>query len=147
MRMPDMSGLDLYEALKKRYSALPVIFMTAYPEVPLAVRAMKAGAVDFIMKPFNNQVFLDLIQRAISLSPSSITNMQFQRRLESLTPRENQVLDEIVEGKLNKEIAYKLNITISTVDLHRSNIKEKMQVKNSVILIKNYLAAKNNGSF
>ena len=147
VRMPDMNGLDLYEALKKRYSALPVIFMTAYPEIPLAVRAIKSGAVDFIVKPFNNQVFLDQIQRMFSLSPSSITNMQFQRQLESLTPRERQVLEQIVEGKLNKGIAYKLNITMSTVELHRSNLMKKMQAKNSANLIKNYLVAKNSVSF
>ncbi len=143
VRMPDMNGLELYEALQKRYSALPVIFMTAYPTIPLAVRAIKAGAIDFIVKPFNNQVFLDLIQRALSLSPSLITNRKVQQRWGSLTRREKQVLEKIVEGKLNKEIAYELKISLSTIEAHRSHIMEKMQAKNSADLIKKYLAVKN----
>jgi len=138
VRMPDMSGLDLYEELKKRHCTLPIIFMSGYPDIPVAVRAIKAGAVDFIMKPFNNQILLDQIQRAISLGPTSITKVQFHKRLELLTRREKEVVEFIVEGKTNKEIAYALNISNSTVELHRANLMAKMQVKNSAELIKHY---------
>lgn len=138
IRLPRMSGLDLYETLKKRYCTLPTIFISAYADVPLAVRAIKAGAIDFIVKPFNNQLLLDQIQHAISLSSSAISKTQFHTRLTSLTRREKEVVELIVEGKTNKEIAHALHITCSTVELHRANLLSKLHVKNTAELIKNY---------
>ena len=138
VRMPEMSGLDLYEELKKRHCTLPIIFMSGYPDISVAVRAMKAGAIDFIVKPFDNQLLLEKIQRAISLSSVTLKKMQFLKRLESLTPREKEIVKHVVEGKTNKEIARELNICSSTVELHRSNLMAKMRVKNSAELIKSY---------
>lgn len=138
VRMPDMSGLDLYEELKKRHCTLPIIFMSGYPDIAVAVRAIKAGAIDFVMKPFNNQILLEQIQRAISSAPTTTTKIQFHTRLELLTRREKEVIKLIVEGKTNKEVAYELNISHSTVELHRTNLIAKMQVKNTAELIKNY---------
>jgi len=144
IRMPGMSGLDLYEALKIRQSTLPVIFLTGYPDVSMAVNAMKAGAFDFIVKPFNNQQFLDQIQRALACVPAFAMRTRFLKRLESLTPRENDVLKHLVTGKMNKEIAHALRISISTVELHRANLMEKLQVKNLAELIKCYMLVHQN---
>ena len=143
VRLPDMNGLDLYEELKKRHSTLPVIFMTGYPDIPLAVRAIKSGAVDFIVKPFNNQTLLDKIQKAIAkCRQNTQVNEQYsaiQTRFKSLTIREREILRLIVEGKLNKNIAHELGISIKTVELHRAHVKQKIQVDTVAELVKFYL--------
>jgi two-component system, LuxR family, response regulator FixJ len=139
VRMPGMSGLELLEELARRHNALPVMMLTGHGDVPMAVRAMKAGAVDFILKPFNDQLLLEQVQKMLALPVSPTVKLsleQFTRRLSLLTSRERQVLKLVIEGQLNKQIAAKLNITISTVELHRSNIKQKLKIKNSAELIR-----------
>ncbi|ASQ44784.1 response regulator transcription factor [Legionella clemsonensis] len=128
VRMPFMSGLELIEHLNTQKSSLATIVMTAYGDIPMAVRAMKAGAVDFVQKPFNAQALLETVQKCLNkVQDAKRTN--FSERFNELTKRERQVLDLILEGKLNKEIAYELSIAISTVEAHRAKIMQKMHVK------------------
>ena len=139
-----MSGLELLEELARRGNRLPVLVMTGHGDIPMAVRAMKAGAMDFILKPFNDQLLLEQIQKMLALPVVSAVKepvKEFTRRLGLLTPREREVLKWVVDGKLNKQIAAELNITISTVELHRSNLKQKLKVKTTVQLIRLYTQA------
>jgi two-component system response regulator TtrR len=143
IRMPQMSGLELQAQLNARQNTLPIIFMTGHGDIPMAVRAMQAGAFDFLTKPFNDQVLLDLIYKAIAYHQKSLLqgnkHAVIQSRLNSLTNRETEILKWIVAGKLNKEIAWELNISIKTVELHRCNIMKKMDASTVVELIKFYL--------
>jgi two-component system response regulator FixJ len=143
IRMPKMSGLELQEQLNLRQNTLPIILMTGHGDVPMAVRAMKAGAFDFLTKPFNDQVMLDQIQKAIAFhQQNAVENTQqsvIHNRFKSLTNREHEVLQRIVAGKLNKEIAFELSISMKTVELHRSHVMQKMQATNVAELVKFYL--------
>jgi len=147
VRMPGISGVELLEELNKRKSRLPVIIVTGHGDIPMAVRAMKSGAVDFILKPFNDQQLLEQIQNSINLNISQKNNNivdDFSHRLTLLTTREKEVLQLIVGGKRNKQIAAELNISISTVELHRSNIMRKLAVKTLANLIGLYVRVKEN---
>jgi FixJ family two-component response regulator len=130
VRMPGMSGLDLYAQLQARASTLPVIFITGHGDVPMAVSALKKGAADFIEKPFNDQDMLGLIEscmqqdRVAAARRAEIASVTL--RLDCLTQREREVLAQIVGGKLNKQIADDLGISIKTVEVHRSRVMEKM---------------------
>jgi len=130
IRMPGMSGLDLQEKLAEYPLHPPVIVITGHGDVPMAVRAVKAGAVDFIEKPFRDQILLDSVHRAIEMDAkqrgeaSRISDIH--NRLKQLTPREREVLDLVVGGMRNKEISAQLGITLSTVEAHRSRVMEKM---------------------
>ena len=130
VRMPGMNGMDLYEQLKARNSTLPVIFITGHGDVPMAVSALKKGAADFIEKPFNDQDMLRLIESCLKQDRAAAAkraeNASVAQRLESLTQREREVLGLIVAGKLNKQIADELGISIKTVEVHRSRVMEKM---------------------
>lgn len=130
VRMPGMSGLDLYEQLQARASTLPVIFITGHGDVPMAVSALKKGAADFIEKPFNDQDMLRLIEACMKQDRAAAAkraeNASVAQRLDSLTQREREVLALIVAGKLNKQIADELGISIKTVEVHRSRVMEKM---------------------
>jgi FixJ family two-component response regulator len=130
VRMPGMSGLDLYERLQARASTLPVIFITGHGDVPMAVSALKKGAADFIEKPFNNQEMLGLIEsclkKDLAAAARRAENASVTQRLDNLTQREREVLGLIVAGKLNKQIADDLGISIKTVEVHRSRVMEKM---------------------
>ncbi|KTC66618.1 two-component response regulator [Legionella adelaidensis] len=135
VRMPYMSGLELIESLGSKKQNLSIIMITGFGDIPMAVRAMKAGAVDFILKPFNEQVLLETIQKCLN-KPQSLSIDDFYERYNSLTLREQQVLSLILEGKLNKEIAYELEIAISTVEAHRARIMQKMGVRKLAELLK-----------
>ena len=130
VRMPGMNGMDLYEQLRARNSTLPVIFITGHGDVPMAVSALKKGAADFIEKPFNDQDMLRLIETCMRQDRAAAAmraeNASVAQRLESLTQREREVLGLIVAGKLNKQIADELGISIKTVEVHRSRVMEKM---------------------
>ncbi len=130
VRMPGMSGLDLYERLQARASTLPVIFVTGHGDVPMAVSALKKGAADFIEKPFNDKDVLALVESCMKQDRAAAArraeSASMTQRLESLTPREREVLGLIVAGKLNKQIADTLAISIKTVEVHRSRVMEKM---------------------
>lgn len=145
VRMPNMSGLQLLELLNLRKTNLPVIVMSGHGDIQMAVRAMKLGAVDFVLKPFNEQCLLDIVQKyAISLINTKKNDQsemidQIITRINSLTPRERQIISLISDGKLNKEIAYELSVSMSTVEVHRSNIMHKMKAKNFAQLVKTYL--------
>lgn len=128
VRMPQMSGLDLVKRLRDRGIGLPVIVMTGHADVPLAVEAMKAGALEFLEKPFDEEVLLRAIQVALrGGSPGSdpTDKRRLQAIFEGLSPRERQVLDGVVAGKLNKVIAFELGISPRTVEVYRANMMSK----------------------
>lgn len=138
IRMPGISGLDLQDELNKRHNRLPIIFITGHGDIPMAVKAMQAGAFNFITKPFHNQTLLEQIQRAIRQQKAP-AQIQFAESLSKLTQREKTILEQIVAGKMNKEIAHELGIALSTVELHRSKLMQKLGVKNVAELIKSYI--------
>ncbi|MHC4445023.1 MAG: response regulator transcription factor [Planctomycetota bacterium] len=131
VRMPGVSGLDLQETLSARAIDLPIVFITAYGDVPMTARAMKAGAVDFIEKPFNEQELLDAINRAIEQDTrfrrDQAERANVRQRIAQLTSREREVLSEVVSGKSNKQIGTELGISEKTVKIHRARVMEKMQ--------------------
>lgn len=139
VRLPGICGLELLERLKAQKSTIPVIIITGYGDIQMAVRAMKAGAVDFLLKPFNEQCLLETVQRSISKISSTSSLELIQERIDNLSAREQQIINLILDGKLNKQIAYELSISISTVEAHRANIMHKMRAKNVAQLIKMYL--------
>nr|WP_286206650.1 response regulator transcription factor [Thauera linaloolentis] len=130
VRMPGMSGLEMFEELGRRRCTLPVVFITGHGDVPMAVSALKKGAVDFIEKPFSERDMLRLIEQCLMLERDSrdkrLQEADTARRLEHLTQREREVLDLIIVGKLNKQIADVLGISIKTVEVHRARVMEKM---------------------
>jgi two-component system response regulator FixJ len=133
IRMPGMDGLEVQQALKERGVGLPVVIMTGHGDVTLAVQAMKAGAVDFIEKPFEKAVLLGAIDQAFSrLDRSSEARERAKEaevQLNGLTPREREVLDGLAQGLPNKTIAYDLGISPRTVEIHRANLMSKLGVK------------------
>ena len=139
LRMPDISGLELQEILQTRNIPIPIIIITGYGEVPAAVQAMKRGAVDFLEKPFNDQVLVDHIQKAIA-EDAQIRQQRAEQeavlaRLALLTPREREVMDLVIVGELNKVIAPQLGISPKTVEFHRSHIMKKMKVDSVAELV------------
>ena len=140
IRMPGMSGLELQAELKRRGIDLPVIILTGHGDVKVAVHAMKAGAVDFIEKPFNNEFLLQAIQKAVADSrrsgSSRVRRQEILQQLEALTARERQVLDIVVAGGTNKGVARRLGISEKTVEIHRAKVMEKMQAKSLAELVK-----------
>jgi RNA polymerase sigma factor (sigma-70 family) len=140
VRMPGMSGLELQERLIARRSTLPIIFVTGHGDVPMAVSTMKKGAVDFLEKPFNEAELRSLIARMLQQASSQAAEETARREQEALlsrlTAREQQVLERIVAGRLNKQIADDLGISIKTVEAHRANIMEKLQVSTVADLMK-----------
>lgn len=139
VRMPGMSGLELQKELASRSSTLPIIFITAHADVPMAVEAIKAGAVDFVRKPFRDQELIDKIQHAIEenarvrLELADLT--QIASRIASLTAREREVMDLVVEGKPNKVIANILGLSQRTVEIHRARAMEKMHAESVAQLV------------
>ena len=140
IRMPDISGLELQAELKRRGIDLPVIILTGHGDVRVAVHAMKAGAVDFVEKPFNNDLLLHGIQKAIADSlRSGVTRVRRQeilQRRDTLTTREREVLGMVVAGETNKGVARHLGISEKTVEIHRAKVMEKMQAKSLADLVK-----------
>ena len=140
VRMPGMDGLELHQALKKRGVAMPALFISGHGDIPLAVRAVNAGALDFIEKPFDDEVLLKRIASAFELdarrSASATETAGIRRRLDQLTSRERDVLEGIVDGKLNKQIADALDISVRTVELHRGRVMEKLQATNAADLVR-----------
>jgi len=131
VQMPRMSGLELQRHLKLEQIDIPIIFLTGYGNVPAAVGAMKLGALDFLEKPFDNEVLLDRLQKAIQNDATARLNRrrhsQISQRLARLTPRERETMDMLVDGKPNKAIAGLLGVGVRTVETHRANIMAKMQ--------------------
>ena len=146
VRMPGMSGTELHDELIRRGIDLPLIFITGHGSVPMAVTSMKKGAVDFLEKPFNDEQLCMLVssafQRVRDEGSKSVLAKRAQELLARLTPREEQVLDRIVAGRLNKQIADDLDISIKTVEAHRANIMDKIEARTMADLMKTALAAR-----
>jgi FixJ family two-component response regulator len=140
VRMPGMSGPEAQEALAARQIQIPIIFVTAHADVPIAVSAIKRGAFDFIEKPFAEGDLLKRIEEALSFATESAAQhtqvASIKARLESLSDREKQVLEAVVNGKMNKTIAYDLDISIKTVEAHRARVMEKMEANSLAHLIR-----------
>ena len=140
IRMPGPSGLDLQSALREADRLLPIVFITGHGDVATSVRAMKAGAVDFLQKPFDDQELLACVQRALETSRAQraerAERAMLGERMASLTPRERQVLRLVVTGMLNKQIADKLDIAEKTVKVHRGRVMEKMQAGSVADLVR-----------
>ncbi|MCW5596744.1 MAG: response regulator transcription factor [Rhodocyclaceae bacterium] len=141
VRMPGMSGLELQERLAARRAYhVPIIFITGHGDVQMAVRAVQAGAFDFVEKPFNDQDLLDRIQRAIGFDAEQrgkeVQRAQLRSLFASLTPREREVLDLVVEGMSNKAIANTLGLSAKTVEVHRAKVMEKMHARSLSDLVK-----------
>ena len=138
MRLGGMSGLDCFDRLCERQSTLPVIFLTGHGDVPMAVAALKNGAYDFVEKPCNDNELVDRVLEALRLDAEQRVDAahadSFKRRSERLSTRERQVMDLVLQGKLNKNIADELQISIRTVEVHRSSVFEKMGVRTAVEL-------------
>jgi two-component system response regulator FixJ len=140
VRMPGIDGIAFIRRLKERGIALPVIVMTGHADVPMAVEAMKEGAVDFLEKPFGDEAFLATVRQALlrqeRSSHQGAQAVQVQARFEGLSERERQVLDGLVAGKANKVIAYDLGISPRTVEIYRANVMAKMQAKSLSELVR-----------
>jgi FixJ family two-component response regulator len=140
VRLPGLSGLDLQRELAEAGVHIPIIFVTGHGDIPMSVQAMKAGAVEFLTKPFRDQVLLDAIRQAIGRDQLArrqhARNLDFRRRYESLGPREREVFKCVVSGMLNKQIADELGATERTIKFHRGHIMQKMQVKSVAELVR-----------
>jgi len=144
VRMPGMSGLELQDELLARGVPYPIIFITGHGDVPMAVSTMKKGAVDFIEKPFDQDALKTLVERMLSEARTRASETERRRISEALvaklTPREQQVLERIVAGRLNKQIADDLGISIKTVEAHRANIMDKLNANTVADLMRTVLA-------
>ncbi|MGZ5826954.1 MAG: response regulator transcription factor [Xanthobacteraceae bacterium] len=145
IRMPEMDGLELQEEIAKRGIDLPVVIMTGHGDVPLAVRAMKAGAMDFVEKPFDDEAMLASVQRALLVGHQERARLAeakaAQELIALLTPRERNVLEKLVAGRSNKVAAYELGISPRTIEIHRANIIHNMHARSLSEVVRIALAA------
>jgi two-component system response regulator FixJ len=145
VRMPGVDGIELLARLKEKAIQLPVIVITGHADVPLAVEAMKLGAVDFLEKPFEDESLLASVKSALDRhsrdDQREAKRAEFRARLDALSPRERQVLDGLVAGKPNKTIAFDLNISPRTVEVYRANVMSKMQASSLSELVRMSLIA------
>lgn len=148
IRMPGMSGLDLQQQLQKMRSPHPLIFVTGHGDVPMAVQAMQDGAFDFIQKPFRDQDLLDRINEALESDLKNrdqrLQEQSIRNRLESLTPREREIIELVAEGKANKVIAAELNLSQRTVELHRAHAMDKMGAKSVAEVVRMIVSSGHN---
>jgi len=146
IRMPGMSGLDLQDELNRGGAQIPLIFITGHGDVPMAVDAMKSGALDFIEKPFRDQDLLDRVQQALAWDKErrieNLKTLAIRERLATLTPRETEVMECVVQGQANKVIAMDLGVSQRTVEIHRARVMEKMAVRSVAKLVRAVEAAK-----
>jgi FixJ family two-component response regulator len=140
VRMPGMSGIELQQQLTRVGLGMPIVFITGHGNIPMSVKAMKAGAVDFIEKPFEDQKLIDAINTAIKKNKKFRTEQaeinDLQRRVDSLTPREHEVFILVVSGMLNKQIAFDLGMSEKTVKVHRARVMDKMKAKSLADLVR-----------
>ena len=140
VRLPGMSGLDFQDQLVRSGVRLPIIFITAQGDSPMTRRAMKAGAVDFLTKPFRKKELLEAIHQALDLDRGRRTLQaeisELKERFEDLTPREREVLSLVTEGQLNKQIAVKLSLSEASIKFHRGNLMKKMQAESVAELVR-----------
>ncbi|HEY4295986.1 MAG TPA: response regulator [Paraburkholderia sp.] len=147
VRMPQQSGFDVQTELNRRGANLPIIFVSGHGDIPMSVRALQNGAIDFVEKPYNSQQMLDRVQRALKLAAQRHVAAQKQRelrkRIESLTAREMEVLRGVIDGKGSKRIASDLSISVKTVDVHRASIKDKLGAASIAMLVRDVMAVWN----
>jgi len=140
IRMPGMTGMELQQKLIEMRAILPIIFITGHGDIPMAVEAMQRGAVDFIPKPFRDHELLDRVNKALEDDrenrSSLLERVEIEKRIESLTPREKQVMELVVQGKANKVIAGDLEVSQRTVEIHRSRVMEKMKARSLAQLVR-----------
>ena len=140
VRMPGLNGLELQQALRAANVTIPIIFITGHGDIPMSVKAMKAGAVDFLPKPVRQEALLPAIEQALARASRQDAEaaelIQLERRLDTLTPREREVMALVVTGMLNKQIAYELGTVEKTIKVHRSRVMEKMQVSSFAELVR-----------
>jgi FixJ family two-component response regulator len=140
IRMPGLSGLDLQGELQKRDSILPIIFITGHGDIPMSVQAMKAGAVDFLPKPVKDKELLHAIEQALARAGRESTERSeiadIRRRSVTLTPREREVMELVVTGMINKQIAYELGTVEKTIKIHRARVMEKMKAGSLAELVR-----------
>ncbi|MBQ0832415.1 response regulator FixJ [Marinobacter sp.] len=147
IRMPGMDGMELQKKLNDKHSILPIIFVTGHGDVPMAVDAMKEGAVDFIQKPYREEALLEKIEAALEQDLEQRKTLdekqEIIRRIKSLTPREHEIMDRMIEGQANKVIAIELEISQRTVEIHRSRVMHKMGTHSLAHLVRMVLSVKN----
>ena len=140
VRLPQMSGLDFQRQLAETGVQIPIIFITAHGDIPMSVRALKSGAVEFLTKPFRDQDLLDAIQQALQRDSAARAQQteihELEQRFQSLTVREREVMTLVVSGMLNKQIAAELGASEATVKIHRGHVMEKMQAGSIVELVR-----------
>lgn len=140
IRLPGVSGLEFQDALAKAGIHIPIIFMTGHGDIPMTVRAMKAGAVDFLTKPFRDQDMLDAVTRALALASTNRAGVQatsaLRQRYEALTPRQSEVFSLVTSGLMNKQIAGTLDVSEITVKIHRGNMMKKMEARSVADLVR-----------
>lgn len=140
VRMPKMDGLELQDELNSRNSTLPIIFISGHGDIPMAVKAIRKGAADFIAKPFRDQELLDSLQKALRENEKAFikhnSEQETYAKLATLSAREKQVLTQMIDGHANKVIAADLNISQRTVEVHRAHVMDKMRMKSLAQLVK-----------
>jgi len=140
VRMPGLSGIDLQRELQTMNRSLPIVFITGHGDIPMSVKAIKAGAVDFLPKPVKDTVLLSAIKQALARAVREHTERgeleEIQRRVDTLTPREREVMAWVVRGTLNKQIAFELGTVEKTIKVHRARVMEKMQVNSLADLVR-----------
>jgi two-component system response regulator FixJ len=150
VRMPQMGGLELQQELARRNATLPVIFITGHGDVPMAVEAMRAGAVDFLQKPFNDDELIRRVQKALEQDARDRELLQrreeLERRWKELTAREREIATRIADGEANKKVAAELGISVRTAELHRARILQKMGVRSVAQLVRMLVALKEPGA-
>jgi FixJ family two-component response regulator len=151
VRMPGMSGLELQQRLANLGYSIPIVMVSGYGDVTVAVRAMKAGAVSFIEKPFNDHVLLDTIREAIERDVQTrqeqLRAVEIQARIDRLTPREREVMDLLVAGNVSKTVAAKLRLSEKTVEVHRAHVMKKLEAKSIAELVRfAFLSGKSKGN-
>lgn len=144
VRLPQMDGLQLLEALRQRSVDMPAIFISGHGDIPLAVRAVQAGALDFLEKPFRDGVLLEKVHNGLEIdrtaSESHSERLAVEQRLDELTPREREVMEGMLQGKLNKIIASDLGVSVRTVEVHRANVLDKLHARNSSDMVRMVLS-------
>jgi len=147
IRMPGMDGMELQKKLNDKHSILPIIFVTGHGDVPMAVDAMKEGAIDFIQKPYREEALLEKIEAALVQDRQQRKSLgekqDIVRRVKSLTPREHEIMDRMIAGQANKVIAIELEISQRTVEIHRSRVMHKMGTHSLAHLVRMVLSVKN----
>ena len=138
--MPGLNGLDLQQQLADRNSALPIVFITGHGDIPMSVRAMKAGATDFLVKPFKSSDLLKAVRQAVERYAESLRAdaevQEIRKRFQSLSPREREVMTYVVSGRLNKQVGHRLGIAEKTIKVHRARIMHKMGADSLAALVR-----------